>query len=131
MKENAPMYNEKKDRTSWLLFISIWILTGIGFYTGYNTDILNNKTENIIHVGLVFLSIGFVLVYMIWRGLMLKHFWWSLLMVISAVGFTVYATINKIPHHTYWVEVYFFAIIYLYLLLFNVKIKVIDRNHIK
>jgi len=97
----------------WMLFTSILVLTGIGYFTGYNPEFMNNKVENFIHVACVYISIPLALTYIIISS---KSKGLSILLTITFLIFTVLMLTFEVKNHTTYIEEYCFAVIYFYLI---------------
>lgn len=74
------------------------ILFVISVVTGYNDNIRNNKLEDIIHVGAVWVAIAVSVVWILAFSLS------YLLLVVPITLAIVYLTVKKVKNHTWWIE---------------------------
>lgn len=112
----------KWEKRSMILFLSGFILLAIIFFHGRFKGFDNHDMENILHVIFVNISIPLALIYMIWDSKVIKKLWLSLILIIPAIGFTVYCVFfNKFYGHTTAIELVFIGIILIYLYITNKK----------
>lgn len=103
------------------------IIMIIGGYTGYNPEIFNNRIENIIHVIATNTAILLMIVEIMRNAVnyfkikLAKRSLLYMFMIISFLAFTITLTEIKIKNHTYWIEVYFIIVVYLFYIIENFK----------
>lgn len=111
---------------SWPLAIVAWsaytwiaasILSLIGFWTGYNPCLYNNKLENKLHGIFTIIPIVIVLFDIIHKGIISKNTDMLIFSISCVIGFVVPSFIlwkKQTKNHTYWIEIFCLAAVFLF-----------------